>query len=270
MTEPATQTRPEPGGMAVITKAGALLDLLAARGALSPAAIADGLGEPRSSVYRLLASLENVGWVEPGPRRGSYRLGVKFIGLGSTVAHRLDVRRLAFPVMQRIHDATGETVFLCVRRDWQALCVERIDGARVQSLALRVGTSLPLHVGAAPRALLASEPTEVWQRYLDSGRLQHYTASTPADAAAVVRELRRTRADGVAVSDGDVTPGIAAVGAPVFDHRGYVTAALSISGVREVVLSERLDARGLVMNGAADISASLGYTPERTHLDATR
>jgi DNA-binding IclR family transcriptional regulator len=267
MDEVEAETRTGPGGMAVITKTGALFDLLAERGELSSSAIADEMGEPRSSIYRLLASLDNLGWVEPGSRRGTYRLGLKFIGLGSAVAHRLDVRRLALPVMEHLHTLTGETVFLCVRREWRAVCIERIDGARVQSLALRIGESLPLHAGAAPRTLLAFESEELWEQYIESDDLEVYTDSTPHQPATLVRKLESIRNDGVAVSDGDVTVGIAAVGAPIFDHRGQIAAALSISGLREVLLGDTLDASRLVTEAAADISANLGYLPAgRTHL----
>ena len=71
--------------------------------------------------------------------------------LGAAVIERLDERQAALPVMERIHEATGETVFLLVRRGDDAVCIERLEGLRVQSLALRLGGSLPLHVGAGPR-----------------------------------------------------------------------------------------------------------------------
>jgi DNA-binding IclR family transcriptional regulator len=257
------------GGMAVITKTGALLDVLARSGELSAAAIADRLGEPRPSIYRLLASLQDVGWVERGSQRGPYRLGLKLIGLATSVADRLDVRRLALAVMERLHEDTGETVFLCLRREWRAVCVERIDGARVQSLALRVGESLPLHAGAAPRVLLAFEPVHVWHGYVGSGELEPFTERTPVEPAALFQTLELARAEGVAVSDGDVTVGIGAIGAPIFDHRGHVAAALSISGLRERVLSDE-HVRQLVIDGSAEISSALGYSHrERTDLRAT-
>ena len=90
--------------------------------------------------------------------RGTYRLSLKLFDLGSTVLDRFDERASALPVMQRLHDETGPTVFLCVRRGLEAVCIERIDGARVTLLELRLGGSLPLHLGAAPRRLLRSSP----------------------------------------------------------------------------------------------------------------
>ena len=128
-----------PGGVAVLVKAMGLIDALADRGELTPAQLAEVLDEPRSTVYRLLATLQDLEFVEPGHRRGTYRLGLKLFALGSTVVERYDERAAAHPVMQRLHDETGETVFLCVRREHQAVCIERIDGLRVALLELRLG-----------------------------------------------------------------------------------------------------------------------------------
>ena len=127
--------------------------------------LAELLGEPRTTVYRLLGSLEALDLVEPGAQPGTYRLGWKLMRLGAAVIERLDERQAALPVMERIHEATGETVFLLVRRGDDAVCIERLEGLRVQSLALRLGGSLPLHVGAGPRALLAWESRESGATY---------------------------------------------------------------------------------------------------------
>jgi DNA-binding IclR family transcriptional regulator len=155
--------------------------------------------------------------------------------------------------MERIHAETGETVFLCVRRAYEAVCIERIDGKRVQSLALRLGGSLPLHAGAAPRILLAYEPREFWEEYVRCGLLEALTSRTPVTREQVFARLEDVR-----------TLGIAALGAPIFDYRGRVCAALSISGVRPAILQE--DERAmlrLVVDGAHEISRTLGHQRHR-------
>src|SRR5262249_61371491 len=94
--------------------------------------------------------------VEAGSRSGTYRLGWRLLRLGSAVIERLDERQAALPVMERIHEGTGETVFLCVRRGDDAVCIGRLDGLRVQSLALRLGGAVPDPLGSRPRAVPAS------------------------------------------------------------------------------------------------------------------
>lgn len=256
-------------GVLVLHKAGALLDCLAERGELSASELAEAIGEPRSSIYRLLNSLVQLEMVEQGSKRGAYCLGLKLLRLGSAVTARFDERTAALPVVERIHDETGETVFFCVRRDWEAVCIERLDGRRVQSLALQLGGSLPLHAGAASRTLLAFDSRELWEEYVAQGPLEALTPETPTGRDELFGLLEQTRSTGHAVSDSDVTVGIAAVGAPVFDHRGQLIAALSIAGVRPAILEG--DAAGrmveLVTSGAREISAALGHR-DRSSADA--
>lgn len=249
--------------VAVLAKAIALIDRIAEAGEATPARLAELTGEPRSTVYRLLASLQELELVEPGRRRGTYMLGLKLFRLGSTVVSRFDARQAALPVMERIHEETGETTFLCVRRGDDAVCIERIDGSRVNLLALQLGGSLPLHVGAAARALLAFEPSAAWDAYLERRKLEPLTPKTPATRDAVLEELRATRARGYSISDEDVTPGVGSVGAPIFDHTGAVAAALSVGGMRDFILADRARAIALVCDGAATISRALGHDGKR-------
>ncbi|MBS1878004.1 MAG: IclR family transcriptional regulator [Actinobacteria bacterium] len=242
-----------------LAKAAALLDLLSARREATAAELAEDLDEPRSSVYRMLSTLQQLGFVDPGSRRGTHRLGLKLLRLGTAVQARLDVREIALPVMERIHDETDDTIFLCLRRGDEAVCIERFDGRQVNTLALQLGGSLPLHLGAAPRTLLAYEPRENWHEYVAGSDLEQGGGGPALTAAWLIAELEQIRSDGYATSDQDVTPGIAALGAPVFDGRGRICAALSASGVRDMILDEQKGVRDLIVTGAREISAGLGH-----------
>jgi DNA-binding IclR family transcriptional regulator len=245
----------------VLEKAALLLDCLGAKGEASALELSAALNEPRSTVYRILRTLETSSLVEVGSTRGTYRLGLKLFNLGSQVSARFaDERQAALPIMERLHEQTGETVLLTVPRDAQALCVERIDGRLVQQMLLRVGGMIPLHAGAGSRVLLAFESPEVWDEYLSKGPLEKTTPATPTDPSWLLGELRAIRNTGFAISDEDVIPGIAGVAAPVFDYRGTLRAALTLAGPRPVILGENSAAsRELVIQGAREISLVLGF-----------
>ena len=243
-----------------LAKAVLLLEALADEREATPRRLAEILHEPRTTVYRLLTGLQALDMVEGGSRPGTYRLGWRLLRLGSAVIERLDERQAALPVMERIHERTGETVFLCVRRGDDAVCIERLDGLRVQSLALRLGGSLPLHLGAGPRALLAWEPREEWEAYVERRPLEAMTEKTPVTREALFDGLERSLAQGYAVSDEDVTHGIASLGAPVFDYTGRIRAAVSIGGLRKLLLEDMRDeAVELLVTGAREVSAALGH-----------
>jgi DNA-binding IclR family transcriptional regulator len=245
----------------VLSKAAAVLDVLAGKSDMTPAELSEALGEPRSTVYRLLTALAEHEYVEPGPRRGSYQLGLRLYALGNAAARRFrDVRTAALPSMERLHEATRQTIFLVVRRGFKALCIERLDGQLVGVMVLSVGGSIPLHGGANARTLLAFGPRELWDDYIASGPLERFTDTTPATRKALFRELETISKQGYAVSDEDVIAGIASLGAPIFDERGLIRAAISLSGPRPAILGQNLDGNvRLLLACAAEISARLGH-----------
>mgnify|MGYP000878750935 CR=1 FL=1 len=246
--------------VAVLGKALAVLDALAKAREATTSEIAQILEEPRSSVYRLLNTLDTLGLVEPGNHRGTYRLGLKLFELGSTVLSRLDLRTAAAGPMRQLNEETGETVFLCLRRGGEAVCIERLDGRRAASMALQLGGSLPLHCGAAPVALLAADRRAEWDAYVNGRELSNFRTGEPVRPSDVIAHLEETRRTGVAVSDEDVVGGFAALGAPIYDYRGEVPASLSVSAMRSIILGEKEDEiREGLLRATAEISRSLGH-----------
>ncbi|ETT25561.1 transcriptional regulator, IclR family [Rhodococcus rhodochrous ATCC 21198] len=267
----AGETRPErapaaekdsPRMPAVIAKANALMRALAQERIATSTRLTEMLDEPVSSVYRMLATLAEAGWVEQLGPRGAYRVGIKLLSLSGELTRRLDIRRAAAPVLREIHEATGETTFLCIRRGSRAVCIERVDGIRVNSRVLQLGESLPLHVGAAPRALLAFEDRPAWEEYATVVSNSNEPWRNVRSRGEFFADLEHIREQGFVVSDNNVTPGIAAIGAPIFNHRGEVVASLSTSGLREGILAPSADGKPsvteLVCRGARTLSDYLG------------
>jgi DNA-binding IclR family transcriptional regulator len=247
----------------VLLKVAVLLDALRDTDQLTASEIAMRMREPRSTVYRLLSTLERLDWIEPGTRRGTYRLGLGLFRLGTAIATRFDERDAAGPVLQRIHDETDETAFLCVRRGFDCVCIHQIEGRWVKSMALQVGTALPLHIGASPRALLAFESSEFRARYLAEAKLKPFTArglKTKREHEAALAEIRER---GYSVSDEDVVIGMAALGAPVLDHQGRLRAAISFSGPRPSILEKNEKANvARIIDASREVSLALGYHPD--------
>src|SRR5215213_9345483 len=248
-------------GLELIGKAGAVLGILEQHKEASAADLAAALQEPLSSVYRLLQSLTATGWVDRGPKRGTYRLGLALMTIGSLIEDQLDIREASLPSLRSLVTAIGVTSFLCVRRGTRAVCVERLEGFAVQSLAMQLGGSLPLYAGAAPRALLAFLPRAEQDAVL-ADTTERLRDDPPQPALATLKaDLTVIKSKGYSISDGDVTPGIAALGAPVFNHRGEVEGALSISGLRVQVLGPSILEENVarLRQAAADASAALGW-----------
>ncbi len=202
--------------------------------------------------------MERVGLLDRFPD-GTYGLGLRLMELGTLVGERLDLRRRAEPFLTQLRDAVAQTVFLTIRHDEVATCIDRLPGSHVEVMALRLGGRLPLHCGAAPRVLLAGMEGAVLDAYLQHAPFEPRTVHTLVTEAALRDDVARTRQQGYTLSIEDVTLGVAAAGAPIFDHRGHVAAALSIADLRPEYDASRLPRLiGDLCRAADQISAAIG------------
>jgi DNA-binding IclR family transcriptional regulator len=249
-------------GMSVISKMARVFTALSRSPELSVAQLATALDEPATSIYRIIGHLEAIGWVEKSPRRGQYRLGLDLASIAAAVESSLDIRQLASPVLAGLNAQTHESAYLCVPHERRAVCIERFDGVFIQASELPLGGSLPLHRGAGSLAILAFEPDHVRREYIAALSRADANPFTEADVLTLEETLARVRATGVALSEGDVTPGISTAAAPVFDHRGTVVGSISLSGLRSRVQAIGIDFGPLVSEASRRVSAGLGYSVE--------
>jgi DNA-binding IclR family transcriptional regulator len=221
--------------------------LEAALGPLSLKEVAAAAGMPPSRAHAYLASLRAVGLVAQEGEGGRYDLGPRALSLGLAALGRLEIRDAALPAMRRFRDRTGEAVHLSVWAGQAPVIVSRLDGRRGGSLSIRLGTMLPLERSASGRIFLAFLP-EADER--------------------VRRRLRRTveevRADRMAVTDGLLNAGFAAMSVPVFDHLGDLVGAMTTLGAAGHLDTTRDGATASALRAEGEsASAALGYCPER-------
>jgi DNA-binding IclR family transcriptional regulator len=215
-------------------------------------------GYSKSTTYRLLVTLEHAGWLERGPN-STFRLTIKPFQVGSILVDSLELRREAAPIMARMAAELDETVYLVVADDTRAVCLERIDsGQGVRVADLYVGGSQPLHLGAAPRALLAFDEDTLLQPLLAEG-LSRRTEHSLVDATELRADLAETRRRGYSISDEDVTHGIGAIGAPIMGPDGRAVAGLSLGGLRQRVIPPRPAHVACLLQACHEISTRLGY-----------
>lgn len=263
-TPPTPRAARSRGELQSVVKTFALIDALVEKGAATAVELAEIVGEPRTSVYRMLTTLQHLGFVEAGPARGVFRPGIGLVRLGGAVLTRFDERRIVMPTLEKLRARTKETVHLSLRRGFQAVFIERLHGEREHSLAIDLGGVLPLHVGAAPRSLLAFEPDWFWDEYFDAVVVEPWTPTAPKGEAQVREILAEVRRTGVAISDEDVVVGVATVAAPIFDHRGRVRAALAFNLLPEILRRETRAYVEVVREAADEASRAFGYEPSGT------
>lgn len=237
-----------------------ILALLAAADPPSDAAgIASRLHLPRSTVYRLLQVLRRRGLINTDGPQGSLQLGLVFLSWAAVVRTRLGIVSLAGAHLDALARLTGETANLHLLEGDHAVPVDqRVTCARLR-VVTEVGVALPLHAGAASKAILAFLPMTRWKEVLRHP-LPCLTPKTIADPRRLCHDLELTRARGYAESDEEVLEGARGVAAPIFDEQGDVVGSLGIGGPRHRFRGEAVRrAVSPVLQAADLLSASLGF-----------
>jgi len=233
------------GGKRVVSvqavgRTSAVLDALAvgASEGMRLARVADATALGKTTVFRLLKALTEVGYVEYDEKAKLYRLGYRLFQLGQA-ARSFHIIDLASAGLDRLAEETGDTVFLSVRDGTTALCVDRRTGTYpIRTLTLSVGDRRPLGVGAGSLALLAFEDDAEVESILAANSTERNVFERFGDAD-LRSMIAATRKDGHSYNDGRIVTAMNAVGVPVLDAGGRVAAALSIAAIHERMDIER-------------------------------
>lgn len=238
-----------------------LLELLgAAREPMGLADLAELVQVDRSTAHRLLGTLGQRGYVNQDARTRRYSLGLKIVELGRHALEGLSLRAVARNYLRELARESGESANLIVRAGRQAVCVELEPSPSILSVTNEIGAVFAPHATAAGKVLLAHVGEADRLAWLGAAVRPAFTPRTLTDLAALTSHLQQVTRQGFAVDDEESHLGVRCVAAPIYDHRGAVVAALSLSGPAMRVTLERLPAlTALVVKAARTISAALGY-----------
>ncbi|MCZ6781713.1 MAG: IclR family transcriptional regulator [Proteobacteria bacterium] len=217
----------------------------------------------KNNVFRLLATLEQAGYIEQNGKTDRYRLGVRCLELGQAYARGRDLVRTAGPILEGLVEQLGETAHLAVLEDFD---VAHLAGAQPKQLvvtALRVGGRLPAYCTALGKVLLAcSEPAvrEVYDRSrVSAGALLPRVDATIVDRHKFFEHLSSVAVQGYALDLEECAVGLHCVAAPVHDDSGGLECAISVSGPAFRLTHDRLvrDVVPVITDAADRLSRSL-------------
>jgi len=217
-------------------------------------------GIPKTSVYRMLRSLEEMEFLEKGSD-SKYRLGLLFLKFGHLVLGRIDLRKISYPFMNELHNDVKEAINLIVRDGNEAIYIEKIDTKQKVRLYTAIGRKSPLYAGACPRAILSFLPDSEVQEYLESIEPKSFAIGTITDKDKIYETIKQARIDGFTISHSELENHTSAIAAPIFNHRGEVVAGISIAGLEANYQGENIENYAKkVKKVAKEISMRLGYT----------
>jgi len=258
--------RPKPGNLVqTIERVAFILDRVGQNPqGVSIRDLSADLNLPKGTVHRILSSLAYFGYIRQAPETKTYFLGLKLMELGALLADQLDFRKVAEPVLRDLAERTKMTAHMVILDRAEVVYIEKIEAQQPAGglkMASRVGSRNPVHSSAVGKVILSRLPAEAVDALISEKGLPRRTANTITDPEQFREHLAAVRSQGYAIDDEENEQGIRCLAAPVFDGRGRVVAAISVSGpafqmTRKVLLDVM---KREVMAAAGEISRRLGF-----------
>lgn len=228
--------------------------------------LARRLGVPRSTVFRLLVTLEAMHFVERTPDGRAYRLGLAILRLGFEYLASLDMVELGRPLLDGLRDDTGYAASLVVRDGRDVVYLHRSASRAPFATTVSVGTRLPAHATVFGHALLGDLSLAALRALYPEPLLESRSRETPRDSAALFEQVQQVRKRGWVLAAGFFEPHICTVAAPVRGQDGHIIAAIGLTVPGAAIAADKRAALvAQVCGAAAQLSALLDY---RQHPEA--
>lgn len=216
-----------------VEKALKLLELLSTYdGPVRMAELSRAANMNKSTVFRMLEVMSQMGYVTQDEPNGRYMMTTKMWEIGVRTFQRNDLRAAARPYLQELVDKLGETAILTRRDGGDVIIVEKVDCAQHLQAIAPLGSRSPIHASSFGKAFLMTEPAE---RIAALGpALEGFTGRTLTTLDALRADLDRARAAGAAVGSDEYRDGVSGVAAPVIgtDGKTYGTVGISLPTFR--------------------------------------
>ena len=197
--------------------------------------IAAKMGEYPSTIYRVITTLMNHGYLYQNPDTSKYGLGYKVYLLGKNVEQNSTLIRIAKPYAEELAQKFRECVNVGIRDesltdDYYAVTIHQEKGGKRQlSISESIAEPYRCYYSSIGKVLLAYSE-DLSADVIRMHKFEHYTPYTISDPEAFLEELEKIRRQGYAVDDMEQEMGLCCVGCPVLNSEGHAVMALSISG----------------------------------------
>ncbi len=193
--------------------------------------IAQKLSLSRTTVFRLLYTLQLMGYVRREDDERHYSLGPALLSRGFEYLASLDLVEVAQPVLQRLRDETGLSAHMAVRDGREIVYVLRFPARTTIASSVNIGTRFPVHGTVMGRMMICEFSDEDMNQLFPDEPLPRFTEQTPTTLKALKAILVEDRARGYAVSQSFFEHGVSSIAAPVRDGAGHIVAAINITAV---------------------------------------
>lgn len=235
-----------------------LLEILAEhpRG-MQPKEMEEYLELNKVTVHRLLATLENRGFIE---RAGnSYVIGLKVVELSSMKLSNVELKTEASPYLRELVNKLGLPVQMAILEGTQAVFIDKIESIHSFRMYSQIGKRIPVYACGVGKILLMQKMDEEIRDAMNGVEFKQFTSKTLTDVEQVIEAIKEVKKKGYAVDDEEHEEGIYCVAAPIYDYMGKVIAAISVADTKKQFIKSTNKQINLIKQTAIQISKRLGY-----------
>jgi DNA-binding IclR family transcriptional regulator len=224
-------------------------------------AIADKLGYPKNSVFRILKTLANKGYIIETDRL--YQLSAKFLAIGYSAVGEAHMVEKAIDVMRELRDEVNETVLLGTLVGNRGIILEQVLSTQPLKVMVDPGHNFALHTAAPAKAILAYMKQDNQRKIIETITYTRFNENTIITKRQFLKSLKEARKKGYATDLAEEIINLHCVACPIFNHKLEPIASIWITGPSDRLQPERFDEFGdIIGEFALRISRRLGYEPE--------
>jgi IclR family acetate operon transcriptional repressor len=241
-----------------------ILELLSRKSLLTMEVVSNQSEIPRTTVFRILTTLEALGYVKRERIDGidHWSLGLKLLDLTKSMLSRLDLRNEVHKIMEDLAEQTDEFVQLGILHNGKVMYIDHIKRSKPLTMYAEVGSQLPINISAAGMVISASLKTEELDKLLSEQKFPKNTPKTTTDPDKLRKILKTIARQGYAYDDQQYAIGVRCIAAPICDYTGRVIAAINVTGSLLSFTDEMIETFvEKVKQAAKAASRKMGYRP---------
>lgn len=222
--------------------------------------IGERIGLNKSTVHRILSTLMSRGYVNK-TEKGAYRLGINLIEVVSCYINSLELQTEARPYVAQITAELGLTSHLGVLDGDQVIYIEKMDVFSNVRMYSQIGVRVHAYSCSLGKCLLSNYSAAQIRTIMKDCSFIKFTEKTIGSVDELIADLDLVRHRGWSIDDEESEKGHRCIGAPIYDYRGDIIAAISASGPISILTEDRIQqVAEYVKKQALKISSSMGYT----------
>jgi len=226
--------------------------------------LAKALGSNKSTVYRFLSDMQQIGVLKQDANSEKYSLGLKLFELGNRVHIQSAFVEKTHPQLVKVALSITETVHIAILKNDRIFYVDKVESPQGLKISSHIGSDGPIHATGLGKVLLAfglpkKNGVDMTESLLPNN-LAAFTENTITDSKTLLKELIKVRKQGYAIDWEEFEIGLICVAVPIFNQRGEIVASLSASGpTNRFKESNVKNYVTILKEGASAIQQNIGF-----------